>query len=304
MVQISLEAGDTGPMVTRAILRAISLGQMADLVALGHSDTGEAARALLTLLARSESLRTWFAASPIDFEVLDQLLPYISLDGCRTLLDVLAASDDRTTRRKLIDRLAAVPHDLEPALLARLDDDRWFVQRNMLVLLERRRRLPGTVSLARLAAHPDARVRHEAVRLQLRVPAERGAARFAALESGHPGLMQAGLATIQHECPVELVDIVAAIAGDGESDETLRVMAVRALGRCGDWRALPPLLVLADGGRTLFGRQRLAPRSPLMLAALESLTSWRSEPRAAALLRLAAASPDPQVRRATQWGAA
>ncbi len=42
------------------------------------------------------------------------------------------------TRRKLLDRLAGLPHDIEPSLEVRLDDERWYVQRNMLVLFERR----------------------------------------------------------------------------------------------------------------------------------------------------------------------
>jgi hypothetical protein len=308
MVQISLEAGETGPMVARAVERAVSQGQVPALVALiapGVPDGNEAAAALLKSLAHGKTLRAWFAAGPIDFEALDHLLPHVSVDGCRALLDVLGESDDRTTRRKLLDRLATLPHDLEPSLLARLDDERWYVQRNMLVLLERRRRLPKKLSLARIAAHPDVRVRHEAVRLQLRIPAERDAAVRTALESGHPGLMQAGLAAIQQECPEALVDRVGAIAANRDADETVRAMAARALGRSPDRRALSALVALADGGRTLLGRQRLAPRSALVLAALEALAfGWRSEPRAAALLRLAEASSDPQIRNAAMVGTA
>jgi hypothetical protein len=308
MIQMSLEAGETGPMVTRAVENAVSQGQLPALVALvaqGPAETDDAAATLLRSLAHGKSLRTWFATAPIDFDALDHLLPHISVDGCRTLLDALGESDDRTTRRKLLDRLAALPHDLEPALLARLDDERWYVQRNMLVLLERRRRLPKKLSLARFATHPDVRVRHEAIRLQMRIPAEYEAAVRTALESGHSGLMQAGLAAIPQECPDALIDHVVAIAADRDADETMRAMAVRVLGRCPDRRALVTLMALVDGGRTLLGRQRLAPRSALVLAVLEALAAdWQSNAHAAALLRLAASSSDPKIRAAAAMGKA
>ena len=145
---------------------------------------------------------------PVDFESLDRLLPGLPVECAEVLLDALAESDDRMTRRKLLDRLAAMAHDIEPALEARLDDERWYVQRNMLVLFERRHTLPSVAALAQAAAHPDVRVRQEAIRLQLRIPGERDAAVRAALDSGHTGLAHAALAAIQQDCPVHLVDRV------------------------------------------------------------------------------------------------
>jgi HEAT repeat protein len=136
------------------------------------------------------------------------------------------------------------------------------------------------------------------------MPSEREAAVRAALDSGHPGLAHAGLAAIQLECSAYLVDRVGAIAADRNGDEMLRVLAARALGRCTDRRALASLIALADGGRTLLGRARLAPRSGVMLAALEALTTgWRSDARASALIRLAGASSDAEIRRAATQGA-
>ena len=307
MVQISLESGDTGPMIARAVDRAIAQGQVPALVALAAPETesaSDAGRALVAQLARPEAVRTLLERPPVDFETLDRLLPALPAECSDVLLDALAASEDRTTRRKLLDRLAGLPHDIEPSLEARLDDERWYVQRNMLVLFERRRRLPDPSTLTRAATHPDVRVRQEAIRLQLRMPSEREAAVRAALDSGHPGLAHAGLAAIQLECSAYLVDRVGAIAADRNGDEMLRVLAARALGRCTDRRALASLIALADGGRTLLGRARLAPRSGVMLAALEALTTgWRSDARASALIRLAGASSDAEIRRAATQGA-
>lgn len=301
LVQMSLESGDTGPMIARAVDRALAGGGAASLVTLALPDAGEptaSRRALAERLARSDTVRALLGQWPVDFDTLDRLLPLLSPDCCEPLLDALVASEDRTTRRKLLDRLAALKHQIEPALAALLDDERWYVTRNMLVLFERRRTLPDDAALARAAAHGDVRVRQEAIRLQLRIPAERDAAVRAALASGHSSLVHAGLAALQQECPAELVDEVGAIAANRSSEDALRVLAVRALGRCADRRALTSLLALADGGRTLLGRPRLAQKSPIMIAAIAELAAGWTSAHAVALVRLAAASSDPDIRRA------
>ena len=308
VVQMSLESGQDGPMLSRAVDHAIADGHLTALVDLAAppvaADASDAQRALVASLCRPASVRALLERLPVDFECLDRLLPLLPAECAGPLLDSLAASDDRMTRRKLLDRLAALRHDIEPVLEARLSgDDRWYVQRNMLVLFERRRTLPSAEALALAASHPDVRVRQEALRLALRIPAERDVAARLALDSGHPGLAHAALAAIQHDCPMQLVDRVGAIAADRNGVVTVRVLAARALGRCPDRRALASLLALADGGRTLLGRARLAPRSGVMLAALEALNAgWQGDTRASSLVRLARASTDPDIRRAVAQG--
>jgi hypothetical protein len=256
---------------------------------------------LLSRLRSSEVIRLLLSQSAIDFEAVAHLQPFMAEEHYHVLFDALATTDDRTTRHRLLDCLAHAPIDLGPLILARLGDERWFVERNLLVLLERRGRLPEGFSPAPWTTHSDLRVRREAIRLQLRVPAERNRAIRAALEDHHPRLVHRGLAAIQQECPDELVDIVAAVALDETASNELRVLAARALGRCSDHRALPVLVQLTDGGRTLLGRPRLNTRSPVALAAIEALAArWSEDRRAAGVLRVAAKSADPQIRRAAR----
>ena len=84
--------------------------------------------------------------------------------------------------------------------------------------------------------------------------------------------------------------------------EDLRLLAVQALGntrdqagaRCVDRRSL-------DGGRNLFGRQKLAAKSAVVLAALRALAgAWRKHPKAEPLLGLAAVSTDDDLREAVR----
>jgi hypothetical protein len=92
-----------------------------------------------------------------------------------------------------------------------------------------------------------------------------------------------------------------ALAANEEADREIRLLAVRALGACPDPSALEALLRLADGGRTLLGRARVAARTPEVLAALGALRrGWSHDPKAERLLAAAVASADVQVRRAAE----
>lgn len=302
LVHMSLEVGEPGPMIDRAIdalLRAGRAGALLDAVDGAPDPDGPVAARIRARLIGEHGLRVMLDGTTADFEALDRLESRLSEDSYAALLDLLVTSEHRLVRRRLLERLAVAPVDLGPLIAARLADPRWFVQRNMLVLLERLGRLPAGVSLTPFLTHDDVRVRHEAIRVQLRLPGEREAAVRAALADGHPRLVHRGLVELQHECPAALVHEVAAVALDAQAGDEIRELAIRALGRAVDVQAVEPLLGLVAGGRTLLGRQKLAAPTPAMRAALAALAgAWRSDPRADALVRLAAASTDPDVRRA------
>ena len=83
----------------------------------------------------------------------------------------------------------------------------------------------------------------------------------------------------------------------------MRALAVRALGYARAPAALEALLRLASAGRTLFGREKMPPKSAELVAALAGLASgWHHEPRVRAVLRRAAASHDPDIRAAADAG--
>jgi hypothetical protein len=61
------------------------------------------------------------------------------------------------------------------------------------------------------------------------------------------------------------------------------------------------LIAVVDAGRTLFGRQRIAAKTPVVLAALRALAqTWPDEPRVAAILKRGVQSPDSDIRQASQ----
>jgi hypothetical protein len=302
LVQIGLEVATTGPLVDRAfetLLADLRVTDLLDVLESAPAGAEKAAASLRARLVEAKGIDAVVGGSTVDFDALDRLEPHLTDASYARLLDLLASSERRHVRRRLLDRLAKAPVDLGPLIVARLGDERWFVTRNMLVLLERSGRVPAGLSLVPWTTHTDVRIRHEAIRLQFRLLGQREAAVQAALSDGHPRLVHRGLVEVQQDCPAGVVGQVAAVALDATATDENRELAVQTLGRCRDDRAIGPLVSLADGGRTLLGRQKLAPRSRLMLAAVSALaTGWRSDPRAEGLVRLAAESADASIRQA------
>jgi hypothetical protein len=304
VVQMSLETGSTGPMVDRAIDQLIEsrlVGSLLQLLPPLKEARGEAAEAIRERLLRPETIDRMTAHDAIDAESLDQLVPLLPLSSYGILLDALAASENRATRRKLIDRLAQARQDITPLIAKRLEDPRWYVRRNMLLLLELLGKVPAGFSVSRWTGQEDHRVRQEAVRLQLTLPREREQALRTALADSHPRIISIGLSALQEDCPADVVHLVARVVTNPDAPDELRQLAVHALGQSRQSMALETLLRLVDGGKTLLGRPRLAAKSPTCVAALQELAAgWSSNPTAKAVLAVAARSSDPEIRNAAR----
>jgi hypothetical protein len=302
IIQIALESGVMGPLVERSIERLVACGHVSrvlDLLPTRPPGSDQVADAIVAHLVRPANLAALVEREPMDEASLDGLLPFMSAEGFQALLDVLATSENRATRRKLIDRLARAALDTGPYIAARLEDERWYVLRNMLLLMERTGHIPEGFSATRWTTHQDARVRYEALRLQLTIPRERERAVRTAIDDDDPRIVRLGLTTLQQECPAAYVQSVAAIAGDAGADTEARLLAVNALARSAHPAALDTLLKVLDGGRTLFRQPKLAPKSPIVLSALRALAlSWTQDPRGAAVLKRAQRSRDDDLRQA------
>jgi hypothetical protein len=303
-IEIALEVGVTGPTVQRAVDRIVQSGQVGGVLELLKArppGSDGVADALVAQLVRPASLAALVNREPMDEASLDGLLPFMSAEGFQALLDVLASSENRATRRKLIDRLARAALDTGPYIAARLEDERWYVLRNMLLLMERSGHIPEGFSATRWTAHQDARVRYEALRLQLTIARERDRAIRTALQDDDPRIVRLGLAALQQDCPPAYAPLVAAMAANPQGDSEVRLLAVNALARLSTHDSLETLLKVVDGGRTFFGRPKLAAKTPVVLSALRALAQgWAADPRAAVFLKRGAQSADADVRQAAQ----
>ncbi len=305
LVQMALEAGAFGPLADKAIDEAINAGQLSGLLELIVSPpegTQAGADVLLARLTRPENLKGLFASDDVDLSGLDHLLPRLSVEAFEPLFEALCSSPSRTVRRRLLDSLSRTQVDIVPLVVARLNDDRWFVQRNMLMLLTRRGHLPATFSVVPWTQHPDTRVRSEAIRLQLSLPHERDLGVDAALNDPDPRIVHLGLTAI-HECPPHLVERVIDLALASDLGEDSRLLAVNALAHEQRDDVLGALLQMSVGGRTWFGRTRLQPKTPVLVAVVRALAAtWSDDSRASGVLVAAARSADREIRQAASRG--
>jgi hypothetical protein len=301
LVQMALEAGAFGPIADRAIDAAINAGQLTGLLELTASPP-EGAQAgadlLLARLTRPENLKGLFAGDRIDLAGLNHLLPRLSLEGYDPLLEAVGSSPNRLVRRRLLDVLSRTNVDISPLIVSRLTDERWYVQRNMLMLLARRGNVPHTLSVVPWTHHSDSRVRSEAIRLQLMMPHERHLGIDTAVNDPDPRIVHLGLTAIQ-ECPPHLVERVIDLALAPDLGDESRRLAVNVIARERREDVLDALLQLSIAGRSFFGRIRLGPKTPVLVAVIRALAAtFSDDARAAGVLVAAARSADPELRQA------
>lgn len=302
IVQMSLEMDTASAPLWRAVTQMVERGDLALLLAIldGAPPGSRAAEAVWRHTATLEHVRQVLSGDPVDFASLDRLIERKGLAVAAPLLDALAESESRVTRRGVFDRLLRMGAEIGPLVVERLADPRWYVQRNLLALLNEFERWPKGFYPGPYARHSDPRVRREALKLLFRVPAERNRAVLDALKDADDRIVQSGLAAAQEACPDDAVPIVIRRAHDPKFPSELRVLAIRALRGVSSPAARDALLRLASRGRTLFGRPKLAPRSPEMLAALSGLAaSWAEDSRASAVIGRAKKSRDREIRAAT-----
>jgi hypothetical protein len=307
ILQTAVEAGVLGFAAWRAVERLVAEHHVGQLVAMLDASP-EASRPpvradiapLWTRVTSPDVVGQLARTEPPDFATIDRVLPRLPTPAFEPLLDVLAESESRTTRRGLLDRLTRAPRELGAVITTRLAGDLpWYVARNLLLILDGLPSLPDGFSTAAFIAHADARVRREALKVALKIPAERELALLGALSDTDPRMVRVGLTAALEQCPASAVQFVTRLAHDPSVASELRVLAIKVLGRAGTPAALGTLLQLVDGGTNWLGRPKLASRSLELLAALMALsTGWRSDRRVAAVLALAAASADPDVRNA------
>jgi hypothetical protein len=301
LIKMAIEVSVIRGPVWRAIDRLVDTGRTGALLGvLREAPTQSTVGELIwERVATPAVIGKLCAAQPPDFRSLDELLPRLDAAALEPLIETLITSDSRAIRRGLLDRLSRVAERVTESIVRNLGDERWYVKRNMLVLLDNVPQLPDQVAPARHAQHADARVRREALKLRLKLPAERDEAITLGIRDADDQVARLALMAAQQHCPISAVGPIAARLAAPSSDAELRVLAIRALGRSGSPEALRLLLSFTDGGKTWFGRPRLRAKTPELVAALLALSmGWARDPRARAIIELAARAHDPEIRAA------
>lgn len=305
ILQMCLEASAVGPPLRHAVDQLIAEAQVAELLdLLVQAPANPASDAVWDLLAMPERLALVIRQPDLRSERIGPLIERLGSDAAPLLLDALSESDDRSTRRAAFDLLTRMGAPVLPLVDERLDDDRWFVLRNLLAVHNELGTAPEGAAEQRLLHHTDPRVRREAVKIGLRAPDHRSDVLRAALGDPDERVLQYGLVAALDGVPINAVPLVLARARDEEIKESIRVMAIRVLGRLGQPIALRTLVELATEGKSLLGGVKLA-RGSVANAAIAALAhGWADDPAGKEVLERARASRDRDIRRAAEGKAA
>jgi len=304
VVQIAIEADAMGDAVLAAVDELASGGVLPviELIRRAPAANG-ASTAIMKKVASPGEMNRLLNADPLDEPAADALLQGLGLSAARVMLEVLAESRLRATRRYLLDRLAAFGHAIQPMVEGRLKDSRWFVQRNMLALLRAAGCRPGNGTVERLLEHKDARIRREVLLWLLENPETRELAISAGVKDDHPEVLRPALHAARSGMPQAAVPILARRLLSADFPPGSRVLAIGLLGRSGSSLALDALFRFAVAGKTFLGKPKLAAKSPEMLAAVSALArTWRKDKTAAGLLAQARKSRDPEIVGAARTG--
>jgi len=299
ILQIALEIGETGPRVQAAAERLIGEGKarkLAELLDQAPQENGAVER-LWDRLVTPDLLGEALAKHPIDFALVERFALRLAERAAEPMLDALASADDRSTRWNLIRVITALGNPVAPAIAARVSGAPWYVQRNLLIVLGRLGNWPPEFSPSQYTSHREARVRREAYRLMVEVPSARDAAIREGLADTDPTIVAMMLRGATTGCPAAAIPTVERILMQPASSLEVRLLAIRVVAAARSESGRECLLSLVRKPRRWLWGSPLAPKSPVLLAALKALADgWASDPQVVPVLTEAAGHRDPEIR--------
>jgi HEAT repeat protein len=297
IVEMALEVDVGGAPVTHALNTLVADGKISELMdRLDRAEEMELSSKIWAELSTAETLRTFLKLEPLDVRSLDRLIERFGELTVDAMLDVLTDAESKATRRVLIDRIVAIGPGIGPQVVARLRDERWFVQRNMLNIIASMKEIPLEFPASEFMQSKDPRVRREALSILFKHPSLRERAICQALSDDDLRTVYMGLSAASRGCPRTAIPLIVARVTDSENDE-IQVAAVKVLGSVKGKVAVEALLRIIEPRRSLF-KAKLPPKSPGYIAALRAAHSMSDDPRIRRALARAAGSRDPDVVRA------
>lgn len=301
LLHMSLEVDTWGPAVAKAVSDLVDSREVGYLLRLADDAPGDSQVRvrLMDYLTSPTQLRRILSGEDVHEETLNALVGRMGTEAIPTLLDVLTESESRAIRRKVFDALVGFGEELGPQLMARLDDSRWFVIRNLLALIKTLPANPQGFAPGPFLSHEDPRVRREAFALAVRESGHREKTLALGLADPDDRMLRIALRELQEALPETLVPVLVSRVLRAGRDPDLRVMAVKALRHSRSNLALEVLLEVCDGGKSILGKVKLPPVSRELLAALGVLGEvWSNDKRAREALRAAKRAKDARIREA------
>ncbi len=225
-------------------------------------------------------------------------------DPVDPLLKVLAEADSRSLRRRVFNQLAGMGPEVAARVLPYLGDDRWFVLRNMLALLNRFGEPPQGFEPGPFVDHPDVRVRREAFPLAVANESTRARALSSALADSDERLVQMALKEAAKGVAASTVPtILNRFVRDASVSPSVQAAAIGVLRGAPLTMARDALMEVTLKRGWLPGARELKPSSPQVLAALSVLAdTWCDDPEVQKVLQKAQKSKDAAIRAALASG--
>jgi len=213
----------------------------------------------------------------------------LGTDMIQAIAEALSATEDRFTRRSLLDAMVALEDQAMPVVQRMLEDQRWFVVRNGVAILGDIGGPRAVEFVVSTLAHADARVRREGVLALAKVGGEdAGVLVYGMIEDPDPEVrLAAAMAAGELKVERALKPLLGLL--EKETEEDVVVGVLNALGKLGDPSAVPAIEKRAVS--SFFSRRPTAVR----IAAYRALYAIRT-PRAKSLLVQAAIDKDPEVK--------
>lgn len=305
IIKMAIEVAAVGVPFWRAVATIEASGGVSEIVEiLRHAaPDNPAAMQLWTHLATEANVRALLRENIVDFTVVNVLIERLPQQtAAMILLDTIIESESRATRMGVFKALVAMGAAIADRLIEKLDDRRWYVQRNMLAIMNEMAYVPATFSPANYARMPDARVRREALTMWLRVPRERDRAILASLKDTDDRALRVGLhAALQGGAPDTAIPVITARLADPRLTMDLQMQMVRVIGQSQNALAVDTLLKVVLAGKTIFGAPKFAETTPVVLVALATLAErWSTDFRVKPVLERAIDSKDPDIKAAVQ----
>jgi HEAT repeat protein len=246
--------------------------------------TPDATQALIASLA---------TAPPDETAAIRRLVEALGAAAARSLLVALSEESNRSRRRRLFDLLASLGPRIVPDVVPLLHDKRWYVVRNMLLLLRSVNDRTSLAEVRRVAQHGDLRVRMEAIKTLLAYDESVPTALLEeAVNDRDPKLAETAIALVGSYGIKEAVGPLLRILKRRDlfgKRRSLRVRVIKALGELADPLALSQM-------DSLFSTSFLPwPAKEERHAAFESLAGYPPDARAP-LVERGLKARDPQIR--------
>lgn len=257
----------------------------------------EPVQELLVRLANPETIQALVdrlhSTDTANTAVLQRLVEAMGSAAARNLLIALAEENNRSRRRTLFDFVASLGPVIIPEAVKFLSDSRWYVVRNIIVLLRTVNDRTSLAEVRRCMRHPDLRVRLEAIKslLSFQTAVPPGLLEEL-LNDPDPKLAETAIALVGNYGIKEAVEPLLQILDHGDlfgRRRTIRLKAIKALGELAEPAALPRL-------QKFFSNSILPwPAREERRAAYESLSGYPREVRTA-IAEQGARSRDPYIR--------